>query len=234
MPGQPPSRGPLRQPLPSTPACCYSPRRPFPAGVAAASLTSQQTHTFGSVRADAPPFLNGGDDDFAGNTGSGFPGPALSPQEAQGPERLSQQTAPTDDPTTREAPRGAGDRAAPTPRGTAKQRRDLDNRAGSPRPEHPGPVLPTHGTRFTPSPPQTPRFEQRAPAAPRRKAEGFVFLFLFFLAIELNRPHGASTLLGGINEDVNMSFFSKTKIQFRTKLKKKKKELGGGWRGGRA
>lgn len=183
MPGQPPSRGPLRQPLPSTPACCYSPRRPFPAGVAAASLTSQQTHTFGSVRADAPPFLNGGDDDFAGNTGSGFPGPALSPQEAQGPERLSQQTAPTDDPTTRKAPRGAGDRAAPTPRGTAKQRRVLDNRAASPRPEHPGPVLPTHGTRFTPSPPRTPRFEQRAPAAPRRKAEGLVlFSFFFFFS----------------------------------------------------
>lgn len=144
MPGQSPSRGPLRQPLPSTPACCYSPRRPFPAGVAAADLTSQQTHTFGSVRADAPPFLNGGDDDFAGNTGSGFPGPALSPQEAQGPERLSQQTAPTDDPTTREATRRAVQVTGQRPRHAAPRSNAASwtTEPGAPGPSTPGPCCP--------------------------------------------------------------------------------------------
>lgn len=43
-----------------------------------------------------------------------------------------------------------------------------------------------------------------------------------FLAIQLISPHGALTLLGATNEDLNI-ISSKMKIQFRAGIKKKKK-----------
>lgn len=44
-----------------------------------------------------------------------------------------------------------------------------------------------------------------------------------FLAIQLISPHGALTLLGATNEDLNI-ISSKMKIQFRAGIKKKKKK----------